>query len=88
MKCHWCNEPLVFKRGRGWVHLEGGTYALAGGQGLPTLLLSDVHNAGAQKSWMTIALSPYRMKPESPGGGTGTPAGGAVFLRRANHTRR
>lgn len=25
MKCHWCNEPLVFKRGRGWVHLEGGT---------------------------------------------------------------
>ena len=26
--CHWCGEPLRFERGRGWVHIEGGTYQM------------------------------------------------------------
>ena len=26
--CHWCHEPLVFIRGRGWVHREGGVYSM------------------------------------------------------------
>jgi len=24
--CHWCKEPLIFKRGVGWVHQDGSVY--------------------------------------------------------------
>lgn len=25
-RCHWCGEPLVFVRGKGWVHEDGQLY--------------------------------------------------------------
>jgi rubrerythrin len=26
--CRWCGEPLRHERGRGWVHTQGGLYAM------------------------------------------------------------
>ena len=26
--CHWCKESLTFVIGKGWVHPEGGLYAM------------------------------------------------------------
>ena len=70
-RCHYCDESVVFERGRGWRHLSGGRYMVfceaCGWKGAPAKTPGSCPQCGNQEVRDDHAVEPIFAEKKSCG---------------------